>query len=259
MIAKKAFTLVELLVVMAIMALLVGILMPALSVARSQGKAVVCKSNLRQLVLANTGYAVENNGYFVLAASDILSANNHRWHGVRENNSQPFDPRKGPLASYLADGAVKECPQKVNFRHGEPWDYNFEDGCGGYGYNMTYIGSRIWEENIAENYKKSAKNTEIASSAQTVMFADCAMARAEGGSPYYLEYSFAEPPLNGWGYAWPSIHFRHRGKANIGWVDGHITSEVMTDFDIIIYDGIHSSAVMLGWFGPMDNRLFDLK
>ena len=81
----KAFTLVELLVVIAIIALLMGILIPALDSARSQGKAVVCKSNLSQLVLANTGYATENDGYYVLAAKDMWNNSGlHRWHGVRK-------------------------------------------------------------------------------------------------------------------------------------------------------------------------------
>jgi prepilin-type N-terminal cleavage/methylation domain-containing protein/prepilin-type processing-associated H-X9-DG protein len=256
---KKAFTLVELLVVMAVIALLISILIPALGVARSQGKAVVCKNNLRQLVLANTGYAIENNNCFVLAAPDIWTTNNQRWHGIRANNDSQFDWHKSPLISYIAGGGVKECTQKVNFRKGSPWDFNYEDGCGGYGYNMAYIGSRIWERNIAESCKKPVRDFEIASTTKTIMFADCAMAQADGGTPYYLEYSFAEPPLNGGGYAWPSIHFRHRGKANVGWVDGHISSEVMNDFNIVIYDRINSSDVMLGWFGPLDNSLFDLK
>jgi prepilin-type processing-associated H-X9-DG protein/prepilin-type N-terminal cleavage/methylation domain-containing protein len=257
--SKKAFTLVELLVVMAVITLLLGVLIPALGAARSQGKTAVCKNNIHQLILANTGYAIENDGCYVLAAADIWTTNSQRWHGVRANINSPFDWHKSPLVSYISGGGVKECPQKVNFRKGDPWDYDYEDGCGGYGYNMTYIGSRIWEHDTDENCKRATKNTEITASGQTVMFADCAMAKKDGGSTYFIEYSFAEPPLNSWGYAWPSIHFRHRGRANIGWADGHISSEKMTKFSLLIYDGINSADVMLGWFGPIDNSLFDLK
>ena len=258
---NKGFTLIELLVVIAIIALLMAVLLPALGSARSQGKAVVCRNNLRQLLLANIGYASENNGYFVLAAVDGAAGdtNNHRWHGTRKNNNAPFDPKQGPLASYLADGKVKECPQKVNFRKGDSWEDNYEDGCGGYGYNMRYIGSKIWLRDSRENYKKSAKNTEVLSTARTLMFADSAMAKKTGGSTYYLEYSFAEPPIGGWGYSWPSIHFRHNDRANVGWADGHISSEKMTKFNIVIYDGINSEDVSLGFFGPINNSLFDLK
>ena len=261
---KKAFSLIELLVVISIIALLLSVLMPVLSVARSQGRAVICRFNLHQLVLANTGYATENNGFYVPAASDmwldvgLLRGGFHRWHGVRKKANEPFNPLKGPLVKYLADGKVKECPEKNNFVKDKK---SFEQGCGGYGYNGVYIGSQQWRSGLAgqQAYECTTRLTDVASPAETIMFTDCAMARADEGAPYYLEYSFAEPPLNDWGYAWPSIHFRHRGRANVGWVDGHISSEVMNDFNIVIYDGINSSDVMLGWFGPLDNTLFDLK
>jgi prepilin-type N-terminal cleavage/methylation domain-containing protein/prepilin-type processing-associated H-X9-DG protein len=266
---KKAFTLVELLVVMAIIALLMSVLTPALSLARARNNAIMCRSNIHQLLLANSGYATENNGYYVAAAMDMLDGSYgglHRWHGVRANHNEPFEPRKGPLASYLGDGRVKQCPQKVNFRKGDPWDYNYEDGCGGYGYNMTYLGSRIWQSYSSENCRITAKDLEVRSPAETMMFADTAMARQDSGTAYYLEYSFIElpyfvlggNPMVSWGYASPSLHFRHCNTANIGWVDGHISSNKMAKFDGQNAYGVRSSSVMLGWLDPIDNSLYDL-
>ncbi|MHC4292582.1 MAG: type II secretion system protein [Planctomycetota bacterium] len=101
---KKAFTLIELLVVIAIIALLMGVLLPSLATAKSQSRAVICRSNIRQIALANIGYSMENDDFMVLAASDIWSSNLHRWHGIRENINDPFDALRGDLASYLADG-----------------------------------------------------------------------------------------------------------------------------------------------------------
>jgi prepilin-type N-terminal cleavage/methylation domain-containing protein/prepilin-type processing-associated H-X9-DG protein len=263
---KKAFTLVEMLVVMAIIALLMGILMPALCSARSQCKAIVCRSNLRQLVLANTGYAMENDDFYVPAAEDILEQNGglHRWHGVRKNSNEPFDPLKGPLVSYLADGKVKECPERVKFIKADNWDGSYEKGCGGYGYNATYLGSRHWQAGIGWEWadKKTTRISEVRSPSQTLMFADCAMSKNQGS---YIETSFAWQPFIVYGgmqmnmFMSATIHFRHRDRANIGWVDGHISAEQMAEFDGKNVYLVTSREAMLGWFNPLDNSLFDLQ
>src|SRR5688572_29027100 len=58
-----AFTLVELLVVIGIIAVLMAILMPALSKARQASQTIKCASNLRQLGLATAMYTNENQGW----------------------------------------------------------------------------------------------------------------------------------------------------------------------------------------------------
>ena len=263
----KAFSLIELLVVIATIALLMSILMPALVGARAQGIAAVCKSNIRQLVLANIGYSNENDDFCVPAASDIWdgAGGYHRWHGVRDDEDEPFDPLRGPLVEYLSDGKVKECPGRVRFVSGETWEESFEKGCGGYGYNMTYLGSCLWQAGLSfkERYRQTTRMSAISKPDKTLMFADCAMSLEEGS---YIEYSFAEPPyfvINGKlftdMYSSPSIHFRHRRQANIGWSDGHIGSKEMTELGDENFCNVVSERMKLGWFEPIDNSLFDLK
>ena len=59
----RAFTLIELLVTISIIALLIGILLPALGAARDHGQSVKCLSNVRQIAIASSAFATDHSGY----------------------------------------------------------------------------------------------------------------------------------------------------------------------------------------------------
>jgi prepilin-type N-terminal cleavage/methylation domain-containing protein len=260
---QTGFTLIELLVVMGLVGLLLGLSMPALGLARSRARTVVCRSQLRQLVMANLGYASEYEGCFVPAASD-LRANSRRWHGTRLHKSNPFDPNGSPLKNYLGSGAIKECPTFKQYFRSTTWDLSYEQGCGGYGYNKTYIGSRHWDARLLGSPEEASARTtsleELKQPAQTLMFCDTAMAKTNR----LIEYSFAEPPLIYWAgrpyeTTTPSIHFRHHGDTCIGWSDGHVSRRAMGRGEGENIYGMVSADYNLGWFSPKDNSLFDMK
>src|SRR6266581_625054 len=68
MTAKRAFSLVELLVVLGIITVLIALLLPATTRARKQAFEVVCTSNLRQVARALLAYCEANRGSFPSAA-----------------------------------------------------------------------------------------------------------------------------------------------------------------------------------------------
>lgn len=252
--ARGAFSLVELLVVMAIAALLMSLLLPALRSARLAAQRSACASNLRQLHLANAAYATANDGRFAPGAARF-DRNLERWFGSRREASEPFEPRGGPLSPYLGpEGAVRRCP---SFRPGPRLPgIDFEAGCGGYGYNNAYLGVR--EDGRDDT---GVRLSSIARPAETVMFADAALAMPVPALRL-IEYSFAEPPRQrGSSHALdPSIHFRHGSEAAVAWADGHVGRERLTFTRGNIY-GVSEAQMReqrIGWFGPEHNRYFDL-
>ena len=94
---RKGFTLVELLVVIGIIALLIAILMPALSKARDQANSVKCMSNMRQIGQAYLMHAAERRNY-VPTAGLIHNPFNATPEGLQDTARNKY--------LYYSDGGV---------------------------------------------------------------------------------------------------------------------------------------------------------
>ena len=91
---RNAFTLVELLVVIGIIAILVALLLPALNRARAHAVNVQCLSNLRQIGQVSLQYAVENKGWLPPCQPD--SIRNITAGGNIAPNTDLFPPANAP-------------------------------------------------------------------------------------------------------------------------------------------------------------------
>lgn len=267
---RVAFTLVELLVTLGVTTLLISILVPSLSAARAQAQQAVCGSNLRQLGNANFYYA-DDEGVYVPGASDFI-ANLQRWHGQRNAIGEAFDSSRGPLADYLVPaGEVKRCPSFDS--DGLATDVRgFERGSGGYGYNNRFVGTQTakvgFNEYVVTDDRGGAYASDVKRPGETLMFSDAALAQGRSSRStsatrtWLIEYGFAEPRFHlqyPGARATPSIHFRHRQRANVAWCDGHVDRRRMTFSHRSPFYPVDPAEFSIGWFGKADdNSLFDL-
>ncbi|MCH8150616.1 MAG: type II secretion system protein [Planctomycetes bacterium] len=258
---RIAFTLLETLVVLGIIVLLASMLLPGLSSARAQAKSVVCRSNISQVMHAVRYYVDDFGGVYCPGASKML-ANLDRWHGQRDKSSDVFDSTRGPLIKYLGPEAkIRHCPafpaEEIALSSG-----GFERGNGGYGYNNAFIGVQTRQFASGEyeiiNDRAGTVADWVARPAETIIFTDAAFAATQ-----LIEYSFAEPRFHPQWPAFradPSIHFRHRLMANVGWCDGHVDSHQQT---LTWSSGMYKAdprRLHIGWFDHVDNNsLFDLE
>jgi len=112
---KNGFTLMELLVVIACIAILAAMLLPALSKTKSRAQSIACLNNLRQLSTCWQLYAGDNNDLMVPNNNIAGGAPGSSWcqgTGILETNTTAIE--SGLLFSYNRSTALYHCPADVS-------------------------------------------------------------------------------------------------------------------------------------------------
>ncbi|MDD5063702.1 MAG: type II secretion system protein [Phycisphaerae bacterium] len=235
----KAFTLVEVIVVMSIIVLLMAVLLPSLSRARGRANAVVCTNNLRNLGIAFVCYANDYDDYAMPAR--VRQANTYTyWWGRVEPDG--IDHKAGfvwpYLQSELKKNSVYECPAQRYGSYGlqgkppgEPDDPKWITST--YGYNGYYLCPPLsgWDEDINIRNRPWQKITTVISPKDVFAFADTLIDMSGSGqtfNTFLLDPPYKYVPQN-YGNSWPknpwpTTCFRHYNKTNVVFVDGHCGS-----------------------------------
>ncbi len=130
---RKGFTLVELLIVIGMVAILAGLLLPAIARAKGSAKRLQCASNQRQLILTWNLYAGDNidgavpNGHAVPAGAGSMSllgatakklwvaGDSHFYYPAYTNAALLTDPQYALFADYLHAPGIYKCPEDKGY------------------------------------------------------------------------------------------------------------------------------------------------
>src|SRR2546422_6119953 len=113
LVMRPGFTLVELLVAIAIVALLAALLLPALARSKASARRIKCISNLRQLGLAAHMYWEDNSGDCFRYGGTSTNGGQLYWFGwigAGAEGQRAFDASQGTLNPYLQGRGVELCP-----------------------------------------------------------------------------------------------------------------------------------------------------
>lgn len=246
------FTLIELLVVISIIALLIGLLLPALASAKRTAKSIECLSQLKQMGIAATVYQADHQSYFPPARYEREGVT-YEWDVISRSVSY-FDRvySAGLLWEDVGIEAITRCPSFFGEGNNGGAEYN------GYNYNSSYIGTVIFGGfGQAKNPKqKPAKIAQVRQPTETVVFGDGGymggankFMRAPIANDFDINFSAA------FRYA-GTQSYRHSQGTNLSFADGHAgsTGARYTDFD-----GDKAKITPETGFLSIGNQLYDLE
>lgn len=194
---REGFTLIEILVVIAIVAILAAILFPVFARARENARRSSCASNLKQLALSVLQYAMDNDGRLVPYSL-----------GSDESRLDPIQP-------YIKNRQIVYCPNAPRFTNTTPNAYATH-----YGFPAITSTAVI----CAVPYNAT---TPVTTAMDSVPNASLTALLAETYYPYSNYYE-----TRGWGFsafhAWTGTALplcmmdRHMGGGNYAYFDGHV-------------------------------------
>ncbi len=212
-----AFSLVELLVTVALLVILAGLLLPALAQGKTSAQRVKCFSGLRQLGLAAQMYWDDNGGRCFRYGGVATNGGQlywFGWMGPGPEGQRAFDATPGALFPYLQGRGVEICPA-LDYALSQ-FKLKATGATYGYGYNLDLS---------APPPLPTVNVNQLRCPTETALLADAAQvntwqAPASPSHPMLEEWYYVDESTNP-----PNGHFRHQHKADVLRCDGHVDQE----------------------------------
>lgn len=215
----------ELLIVIAIIALLASIMLPALKKAKDKVTTAQCGNNLRQIGIAMQSYLGDSDGYYIPYRIGSESTG-YNWAHTMASSSYVTNNRIYfcPLANYyFTTYSLPDYPDSAVKRPTAMWTYSWIN----YGYNAAFIGGNIAGWAGAASDLPSQRVSKLRNPSRTILMADAFESNSPQRSYFVISSNASTSPAC-------AMHDRHSGGTNISWCDGHVAYQKKA---ILIQDG----------------------
>ena len=217
--SSGAFTLIEILVVIAIIAILAALLLPALSVAQAKSKRIACANDLKQLAFAATMYNADNEGRLAENHPNPQGYAGTNWISGNMRSSRDATNldlvRSSKFFPYANNVSIYHCPA----------DFSFTNGAArvrSYAMN-SWIGGRSMEQDNRGTYRTFLRESELnaAGPSKIWMIADEHEATIDDG--YFLVTMDDGRPFA----SFPGA--RHARSYGVNFADAHVEAIRLRD------------------------------
>lgn len=219
--SRKAFSLIELLVVVGIIALLIGILVPALSAARRSARSTACLSQMRQIGLATIMYAQDSHDYLPRSSHSALANGAMPWgYALLPYLGRGTYDRPSPSWDELFNGLYRcpEDPRRDRWSYGKSVWFELTSGETGEIYGVS-------------NGPTFSKIGMVPRSSSTILYGELGSGSMADHIMAHFWYMGGSPEVDA---------KRHGSTSNFVFVDGHAESRVFkTTFSLPSVDLWH--------------------